>query len=212
MPLISNLLKLQRKPIRINPRFITLLRALIHSTAAIWLAYVFVLGLSGDLPGDPVQYLIDFTGISSLNLLVLSLLISPICEYLKFAQLIRIRKTLGVYAAIYALSHLLVFIVFELQFEWLLIAKEIIDRPYITVGFLGLVILTALLATSFNSVKIKMGQNWFKLHRWVYVALLLICLHFVWSIKSDELAPLVYIGIAGLLLLIRKNKIKRYFK
>lgn len=200
------------KPIRVNPRFILLMRLTIHIVAVIWLGLVFTLGLSGQLPGDPVQYLIDFTGISALNLLVLSLCVSPLSEYFKFGQLVPIRKTFGVYAAIYALSHLFMFIAFELQFEWMLIGKEIVKRPYITVGFFALILLTSLLVTSFDRIKKRMGSQWFRLHRWVYLALALICLHFVWSIKADELAPLVYIAIACLLLVVRRKKIRRFFK
>lgn len=199
------------RPIRVKPTYIRLIRGLIHSAATIWLTLILYLGFAGQLPGDPVQYLLDFTGISALNLLLISLCISPLSEYLKFGQLIRIRKTLGVYAAIYALSHFGVFIAFELQFEWGLIFEEIVERPYITVGFVGLLILSALLATSFDKVKKRMGKTWGKLHNYVYLALMLIVLHFIWSIKADELAPLIYAGLSVILLSLRITKLKRIF-
>jgi sulfoxide reductase heme-binding subunit YedZ len=131
---------------------------------------------------------------------------------MKFAQLIKLRKTFGVYSAIYALAHLFTYIAFELQYEWALVLSEIIKRPYITVGFLGLSILTLMLMTSFNTVQRKMGKYWGKLHRWVYLALILIALHFVWSIKSQEIEPYFYIALSALLLYLRKEKIKRIFK
>ena len=199
------------KPIRVNPTYISLIRWLIHSTSIIWLTLILYFGFAGQLPGDPVQYLLDFTGISALNLLLLSLCISPLSEFLKFGQLIKIRKTLGVYAAVYALSHLCVFIAFELQFEWGLIFEEIVERPYITVGFIGLLILSALLATSFDKVKKRMGKTWSKLHNYVYLALVFIVLHFIWSIKADELAPLLYAGLSLILLSLRIIKLKRIF-
>ncbi len=203
---------LTKKPIRVAPRWITLLRAIIHATSFLWLSYVLFLGLTGGLAGDPVQYLLDFTGIGSINLMLLSLCVSPVSQYFKFAQLVRVRKTLGVYSAIYALAHLCVFIAFELQFEWLLIVSEIIERPYITVGFLGLLILTSLLVTSFEKVKQKMGRTWGKLHQWVYVALVLGLVHYLWSIKANELQPIVYIVFGIVLLLQRREKIKSIFK
>lgn len=199
-------------PIRIANGYITVARLLIHTISLIWLFVVLQQAFTGSLPGDPVQYLLDFTGIGALNLLLLSLSISPLAEFLKFGQLIVLRKTLGVYAAVYALSHLGVFIAFELQFEWGLIVSEIIERPYITVGFSALLILTSLLATSFQSVKKKMGKTWQKLHRWVYLALVLGLLHFLWSIKANELQPYIYIVLGAVLLLLRRKKIRMMFK
>jgi sulfoxide reductase heme-binding subunit YedZ len=198
-------------PIRVHKVFLTAVRILIHTVSLVWLFIVLQKGITGSLPGDPVQYLLDFTGIGAMNLLLLSLTVSPLAEHLKFGQIIILRKTFGVYAAFYALSHLAVFIAFELQFEWGLILSEIIERPYISVGFCALLILTALLVTSFDTLRKKMGRTWQKLHRWVYLALILALLHFLWSIKANELQPYVYIGIGVILLLFRKKKIKMMF-
>lgn len=203
---------IRTSPIRVHNAFLTAIRVLIHLVSLVWLFIVLQKGISGNLPGDPVQYLLDFTGIGAMNLLILSLTVSPLAEFLKFGQIIVLRKTFGVYAAFYALSHLAVFIAFELQFEWGLIVSEIIERPYITVGFSALLILTILLATSFDSLRKKMGRTWQKLHRWVYLALILALLHFLWSIKANELQPYIYIGFGAILLLLRKKKLKMMFK
>lgn len=200
------------RPIRVKSTYITLARLAIHAVSAALLIYTLWQGVTGSLEGDPVQHLLDFTGIGTLNLLLASLLISPLAQYCKFGQLIPLRKTLGVYAAVYALSHFGVFIAFELQFEWSLILSEIIDRPYITVGFAALIILTLLLITSFNSIKVSMGSAWQRLHKWVYVALGLGLLHFLWSIKANELQPYVYIALGLILMSLRKKKLKRFFK
>lgn len=199
-------------PIRIASVYMTFCRILIHMVSLVWLFAILQQAFAGSLSGDPVQYLLDFTGISALNLLLLSLAVSPLAELLKFGQLIVLRKTFGVYAAIYALCHLGVFIAFELQFEWGLIISEIVDRPYITVGFFALLILTALLATSFQGIKKKMGKTWQKLHRWVYFALVLGLLHFLWSIKANELQPYIYIALGTILLFLRRKKLKTMFK
>jgi sulfoxide reductase heme-binding subunit YedZ len=203
---------MSKSPIRVRQQYILASRVLIHLTAAIWALFVWYQALSGKLSGDPVQHLLDFTGIGTLNLLLLSLSVSPIAKYLKFGQLIRLRKTLGVYAAVYGLLHFCVFIAFELQFEWKLILSEIIERPYISVGFIALLILSALLLTSFEPLKKKMGRSWQRLHRWAYVALALGLLHFLWSIKANELQPYLYIIIGTILLLTRKQKLKHFFK
>ena len=200
------------RPTRVKPVYLLLARLLVHAISVVWLVYTLLQGFTGGLSGDPVQYLLDFTGIGTLNLLLLSLTISPLAEYFKFGQIIRLRKTLGVYAAVYALSHLGVFIAFELQFEWSLIVSEIVERPYITVGFAALTILAVLLATSLTSIKARMGKAWHRLHKWVYVALGLGLLHFLWSIKTNELQPYIYIALGLTLLIARKQKLKNFFK
>ncbi|WP_395343440.1 sulfite oxidase heme-binding subunit YedZ [Ningiella sp. W23] len=201
-----------RKPLRVNKAFIFAFRVSIHLISAIWLGIVYYQALSGHLEGDPVQYLLDFSGIGTLHLLFASLLISPLAQWMKFQQLMRIRKTFGVYAALYALFHVWVFIAYELQFEWLLIASEIIERPYITVGALAALILIALLASSFEKIKKKMGSKWQKLHNFVYIAVIAGCIHYLWSVKSNWYEPAIYLSIATLLLLIRRKKIKNLFK
>ncbi|MDU0355293.1 ferric reductase-like transmembrane domain-containing protein [Paraglaciecola aquimarina] len=104
------------------------------------------------------------------------------------------------------------YIVFELQFEWSLLFSEIIKRPYITVGFVALIILSTLTLTSTKNMQRKLGKNWQKLHNWVYLAALMIALHFIWSVKSNLTEPLIYWAILLLLLSFRKNKLQTYLK
>ena len=99
-----------------------------------------------------------------------------------------------------------------MQFDLALFFNEIIDRPYITVGMAALIILFSLAVTSLSSLKRKMAKNWQRLHNGVYLALLLIALHFFWSVKSDIVEPGVYFVIALFLLSQRKEKFKRWFK
>ncbi|WP_371192996.1 sulfite oxidase heme-binding subunit YedZ [Glaciecola sp. SC05] len=201
-----------KRPIRVANFWMLLLRYGIHAVSAIWLAWAYYQGISGNLPGDPVQYLLDFSGIGALHLLLLSLLVSPLAQGLKFSQLMRVRKTLGVYAAVYAIFHLYVFTAYELQYEWLLIIDEIIKRPYITVGMSALLILTALLITSFDRVRKRMGARWQSLHNFTYLAIILGCIHYLWSVKSNWYEPAIYISIALLLLIYRRKKIQNIFK
>jgi sulfoxide reductase heme-binding subunit YedZ len=202
----------KRSPLRIAPSWVLLSRLLIHGISALWLAYIYYAAIEGNLPGDPVQYLLNFSGIGAIHLIMLSLLISPLAQYFKFAQLIRIRKTLDVYAAVYAIFHVYVFVAYELKYEWLLILEEIIKRPYITVGMLAFLILSSLLVTSLQSIKKAMASKWQKLHNFIYPALILGCIHYLWSVKSDWYEPTVYLILALGLLFLRKNKIKKIFK
>jgi len=207
MPLLT-----RERPLRVNTTAMLVARIGVHILVSIWAALIFYQAFSGALPGDPVQYLIDFTGIGTLNLLLVSLSISLLSMRLKFAQLMKFRKTFGVYAAIYALLHFSVFIAFELQFEWSLILSEIIERPYITVGFCALLILSALLLTSFDRVKRQLGPLWQRIHNTVYIAVILANIHFIWSIKSTEFLPYLYISLTLLLLYLKRKKWQKIFK
>nr|WP_297349306.1 protein-methionine-sulfoxide reductase heme-binding subunit MsrQ [uncultured Glaciecola sp.] len=188
------------------------IRLLGHGFLVMWLAMVFYQGFTDQLGGDPVQSLLDFTGIGALNLLVISLIVSPLAMHLKFAQLLPFRRPIGLYSALYALSHFYVFIAFELQFELKLIVSEIIERPYITVGFVTLLILIALSITSINAIKKWMGAKWFTLHSLAYVAVILAGLHYLWLVKSAWYEPAIYILFSAFLSILRRTKIKKIFK
>jgi sulfoxide reductase heme-binding subunit YedZ len=188
------------------------LKLIIHLGSLIPLMATFYNGIYDELGGDPVEAILHFTGIGAFNLLLLSLLVSPAAKYFRQGLLIQVRRLLGLYAFTYALFHLLSFIVFELQFEWGLVLSEIIDRPYITVGFLAFLILFSLTATSTKAVQRKMKRNWQNLHNWVYLAILLIALHYIWSVKSDLVQPLIYWLLTIFLLYQRKDKVLLWYK
>jgi sulfoxide reductase heme-binding subunit YedZ len=138
--------------------------------------------------------------------------LTPIAKKYRQGYLLQTRRLLGLYSFTYALFHLLSFLAFEVQFDLMLFFSEIIDRPYITVGMAALIILFALSVTSITSLRRKMGKKWQKLHNWVYGAILLIALHFFWSVKSDIVEPMIYVFMALFLLNLRRAKIKAWFK
>ena len=119
---------------------------------------------------------------------------------------------MGLYSFTYAFCHLLNFLVFEVQFDWSLFLNEIIDRPYITIGMVGLLTMLALAITSISLLKKRMGKNWQKLHNWVYLAVLLVGIHFYWSVKSEIIEPSIYLFITLTLLALRFKKFKKIIK
>ncbi|WP_343210977.1 protein-methionine-sulfoxide reductase heme-binding subunit MsrQ [Alteromonas lipotrueiana] len=167
--------------------------------------------MTNQLGADPVEALINFTGLNAIHLLFITLLVSPAARHLPCGDIMRYRRLLGLYVFAYAVSHLLVYIFFELQRDWSLLASEIIERPYIIVGLCALMILTALTVTSFESLRKKMGRRWQSLHNLIYVCLVLVLLHFSWSQKTIIAEPLIYWAVAAILLLPRKDKIKTWF-
>ncbi|MDG1751410.1 MAG: protein-methionine-sulfoxide reductase heme-binding subunit MsrQ [Thalassotalea sp.] len=195
-----------------NNRIVFSLKVAIHVISLFLLSNLYFQAVSDNLGADPVEAVLHFTGIGAFNLLILSLIISPLAQHFKWAFLLKIRRLLGLYSFTYALCHLLSFLAFEVQFDWSLFISEIIERPYITVGMLAVVILLLLTITSLSLIKKKMGRNWQQLHNWVYLALCLVALHFYWSVKSEIIEPSIYIAISLLLIYLRKNKITRWFK
>ncbi|MFB0999617.1 MAG: protein-methionine-sulfoxide reductase heme-binding subunit MsrQ [Colwellia sp.] len=180
----------------------------IHLAALLPLVNAYYLALTDQLGADPVESIIHFTGIGAFNLLLLSLGITPISKRFKISILLKVRRLVGLYSFTYALCHLLNFLVFEVQFDWLLFWNEIIDRPYITIGMVGLLTLLALAITSIPLLKKRMGKNWQKLHNWVYLAAVLVGIHFYWSVKSEIIEPSIYLFITITLLAFRFKKFK----
>ena len=191
---------------------VMLLKIAIHLLAFLPLFFLYFLAFTEQLGADPVEEVIHFTGMGAFNLLLISLLVTPVAKKYRQGYLLQIRRLLGLYSFTYAMFHLLNFLAFEVQFDLMLFFDEIIDRPYITVGMAALIILFSLAITSITALRRKMGTKWQKLHNGVYLAVLLIALHFFWSVKSDIVEPMIYFIMAVLLLILRKDKIKRWFK
>ncbi|WP_310650029.1 protein-methionine-sulfoxide reductase heme-binding subunit MsrQ [Colwellia sp. MB3u-4] len=191
---------------------VMLLKIAIHLLAFLPLFVLYFLAFTEQLGADPVEEVIHFTGMGAFNLLLISLLVTPVAKKYRQGYLLQIRRLLGLYSFTYAMFHLLNFLAFEVQFDLVLFFDEIIDRPYITVGMAALMILFSLAITSITALRRKMGTKWQKLHNGVYLAVLLIALHFFWSVKSDIVEPMIYFTMAVLLLILRKDKIKRWFK
>ncbi len=189
-----------------------LLKTVIHCLCLSICSYMYWMAIGDNLGSDPVKEIIHFTGMSTLNVLLLTLLVSPTAKLLKQPWLMQVRRLLGLYAFFFALLHVLNFLFFELQFDFSLFVDEIIDRPYITLGMAAFVIITLLAITSLNSIKRRMGKSWQTLHNYVYLLVLLVCIHFYWSVKSDITEPVIYFLLLFMLLYHRKTKFKRWLK
>lgn len=152
------------------------------------------------LGADPARFLALETGRWALRLLLLSLAITPLRELTGFAVLAPLRRTLGLYALFYATLHVIVYLVFLLELRWSEIGGDILERPYITVGFISFLILLALGITSIKAVMRKMGRRWKTLHQAVYAAAILGVLHLTWILRTD-LFDAVFYGTLLVLLL-----------
>ncbi len=165
-------------------------------------AVLLVLRLVGDdLGANPAEALEHSTGFTALWLLLGSLAMTPLRRLTGVAAFTRLRKPLGLWAFGYAVLHLGCYLVFDQSLLWGEILKDILKRPYITVGFTAFLILLVLAVTSPSAVARRLGgERWQRIHRAVYVAGALGVLHFLWLVKRDVTEP-VEAGLVLVLLL-----------
>ena len=197
---------------KLSTKDILATKALIHLAALFTFLYLWLLLEQNALGADPVKEMVHFLGKTALNFLFITLAISPLARRFKQPLLIQLRRVLGLYCFFWASLHLLVFIWLELNWQVLLFAEEILKRPYMTLGALTWVILLALSITSINAIRKQMKRAWLTLHRLVYWAVLLACIHYYWSVKSGLLEPGIYFAICFVLLAERKIYFKSLFE
>lgn len=154
----------------------------------------------GSLGADPAEEVLRTLGKTALNLLWLTLAVTPLRQLLRAPQLLRLRRLLGLFAFFYAALHFVAYVALELQFDWPMLGEDIAKRPYITVGFVAVLLLTALAATSTQGAMRRLGRRWQRLHWAVYPAALLGVWHYAWQVKADIREPLLYSLALALLL------------
>lgn len=155
------------------------------------------------LGAEPVETLTHVTGEWGLRLLLLSLAITPLRRFTGWAVLAPYRRTFGLLAFAYACAHFGTYLALDLGFDFGFLAEDILERPYITAGFTAFCALVPLAITSTRGWQRRLGRRWLKLHRLAYLAVGFGLLHYVWLVKADLLAPLVHVGIAGILIALR---------
>jgi len=180
--------------------------------AALWLPALIlvVLAFTGNLTANPVQTAIQRTGQIAIVLLALSFASSPVKLFTGWAFLSFLRKTFGLYAFYYAVIHLILFSVVDYGLNLYLLGSALVSKPYIIVGLTVFLILLAMAVTSNKPAKARLGKNWKRLHRLVYIAAPLAGLHFAWALKGDLFRlsgnifwPVVYLVIVTILLVLR---------
>lgn len=177
-----------------------LIKPAIFSLALLPFAWVIWRVVSNDLGPDPAQELAIETGEWSIRYLLLALAMSPLRQITGMTGFVKQRRMIGLFALFYASVHFLVWLSFLWGFSWGTIGAELIERPYITMGFAAWVILLALGMTSPKFMVRKLGRNWKRLHRAVYAAGVLAIIHLLWIQRTDLIEPVFYGGILVLLL------------
>ena len=156
-----------------------------------------------DLGADPVKRLIHACGITTLNLLLITLAVTPLRMLTHWNDLVRLRRMLGLFAFFYVLLHFTVYAWLDQQLSLAAIGEDILKRPYITIGMLALLLLIPLAVTSTNRMMRRLGRRWSQLHKLVYVITALGLWHFWWQVKKDIREPLLYVGMFAVLMAFR---------
>ncbi|MGB9107152.1 MAG: protein-methionine-sulfoxide reductase heme-binding subunit MsrQ [Telluria sp.] len=157
------------------------------------------------VPVDPVEFVTHGTGDWALYLLCATLTVTPLRRFTGWNWLIRLRRMLGLYAFFYAAMHFLTFLWADHGFDVGAMWKDVVKRPFITVGFIAFVLLLPLAATSTNAMIKRLGRRWAQLHRLIYLIAPLAILHYWWmkAGKHNFEQPIVWGTVVAVLLGLR---------
>lgn len=180
-----------------NLKPIVFLASLVPLGRLAWKAYNSALG------ANPIQVITWSTGTWTLVFLMLTLSITPLRKLTRQYWLIQFRRMLGLFAFFYGLLHFLTYIWLDQFFDWQSVTKDVLKRPFITIGFTAFVLMIPLALTSTQRAIRWLGKKWQPLHRLIYAAAIAGVIHYIWLVKLDLRKPLIYAAILGALLLYR---------
>lgn len=152
------------------------------------------------LGANPVETITHQTGDWGLRFLLITLAITPLRRLSGWQWLQRFRRMLGLFSFFYVCLHFATYLVFDHFFDLASIWEDVLERPYITVGFLAFLLLIPLAVTSTKGMMRRLGRHWQRLHRLVYAIAVLGVLHFLWLVKADVREPLWYAAVLTVLL------------
>ncbi|NOX91045.1 MAG: sulfoxide reductase heme-binding subunit YedZ [Gammaproteobacteria bacterium] len=184
----------------VNPKFV---KPLVFMACLLPLVFGIQAGFTDQLGANPIEEITHRTGDWTLRLLLITLAATPLRRLFGWGWPLRVRRMLGLFTFFYACLHLLTYLVLDQFFDWEDILKDIIKRPYITIGFGAFVLLVPLAVTSTNAMMRRLGKRWGQLHQLIYVIAVFGILHYLWLVKADYLLPLIHAAILLTLLLVR---------
>jgi sulfoxide reductase heme-binding subunit YedZ len=160
--------------------------------------------IAGTLNANPIAEVENELGLAALIFLIASLACTPARRVFGWKWPVRIRRELGLFAFSYAGLHFLVYLFLDQVVDVQRIVEDVIKRPFITVGFLALVLLTPLALTSTKASIRQLGfRRWQRLHQLAYAAGVLAVVHFIWRVKIDVSQPITYAIALSVLLAVR---------
>lgn len=161
------------------------------------------------LSSEPVAYTINNLGLWTLRILLLTLCISPLRQWVKRPEIAAARRPLGLWAFAYGVTHLAIYFGLDLGFSIGELFEEISEHVFILFGIAALTALVPLAATSTQAMMRKMGRNWRRLHMLVYPAVIFAGVHFIYRVKGFQWEPWIYTALAAALIILRLPVVKR---
>ena len=177
--------------------------------ALVWPLFWLYQAWTDVLGPDPGKVLVDRLGLGTLVLLLITLSMTPLQKFTGWAGWIAVRRQLGLWCFAYVVLHLSAYLAFILGFDGAQLGVELRKRPYIIVGVLGFLCLLVLAMTSNRYSQRRLGVHWKKLHRLVYVVLVLGLLHMLWIVRADLREWAIYAAVGALLLVLRLPSVTR---
>jgi sulfoxide reductase heme-binding subunit YedZ len=156
--------------------------------------------ITGSLGANPIEEIQDRLGNWGLRFIMIALAVTPLRRLSGWNWLPRFRRMLGLFAFFYVLLHFLAWLILDQGILWSAILEDVVERPFITLGFAALVILTAMAVTSTNGMRRRLRNRWQQLHYGAYIAGILGVWHYWWQVKKDIQEPLIYAAILSILL------------
>ncbi|MFA9207025.1 MAG: protein-methionine-sulfoxide reductase heme-binding subunit MsrQ [Yersinia sp. (in: enterobacteria)] len=198
---------------RLNLRQIKWLKVAIWLAASLPFLWLILSVDQGWFSADPAIDIQHFTGRMTLKLLLATLVVTPLARYGKQPLLIRCRRLLGLWCFAWGTLHLISYSVLELGLSNIsLLGRELVTRPYLTLGIISWLLLLSLAVTSTLWAQRKMGPNWQKLHNLVYLVAILAPIHYLWSVKTLSPLPIIYAVAAVILLTLRHKKFRQWWR
>jgi sulfoxide reductase heme-binding subunit YedZ len=153
------------------------------------------------LGANPIEFVTRSTGTWTLTFLLITLAVTPLRKLTGWSSLARLRRMFGLYAFFYGSLHLTTYLWLDQFFDWDAIVKDVVKRPFITIGFTAFVLMIPLTITSTNAMVRRLGaRRWLALHRLIYVLAVCGVVHYWWLVKRDITQPALYASVLALLL------------
>ena len=159
--------------------------------------------LTGGLGANPVEEILDRFGNWALRFIMITLAVTPLRRITGWNWLSRFRRMLGLFTFFYAAMHFLTWLILDQGVLLSAILEDLVERPFITIGFAAFLLLLALAVTSTDRMRRRLGPRWQKLHNATYVIAILGVWHYWWQVKQDITEPLIYAAILIVLLGLR---------
>ena len=195
---------------------LSLLRIIVHVSGWTPLALITYNFFTHHLTANPIQAIEQQTGLQALTFLLLSLACTPLSSILGWHELTLRRRALGNYAFLYAATHVTTFFWLDYGFNLRSIWRDVGTKWYILIGLTAFLLLLPLALTSFTYWMKRLGKNWKRLHKLVYLIAPLVVVHFLLSVKGDLFhfsgnisQPILYGSIAFILLTLRISPVKK---